>query len=176
MPPHRPTLDLVARCSGPDQFAAFNKLLQSVLAVSMRALEQPRRRRGKRSPTGIEPKTFQDAVLVFANPAACREYLIARRWPDGVECPRCGSRNVLFLERYNRWHCREGHSAPQFTLKTRTIMENSPLGLDKWLLSMWLVANCKGSVSSYEVGRALKITQKTAWFLLRRVRRGNRTK
>ena len=73
-----------------------------------------------------EPKTLQDAVLYFADPTSCRDYLVARRWPNGVECPRCGSKNVLFLEKYNRWHCREKHPAPQFTLKTGTIMEDFP--------------------------------------------------
>src|SRR5438128_4808226 len=117
-----------------------------------------------------EPKTLQEAILYFADPVNCREYLVARRWPNGVTCPRCGSTNVLFLEKYNRWHCREKHDAPQFTLKTGTIMEDSPLGLDKWLTAMWQIVNCKNGVSSYEVHRALKITQKTAWFLDHRIR------
>ena len=87
-----------------------------------------------------------------------------------MTCPRCGSRNVLFLEKYNRWHCREKHKAPQFTLKTGTIMEDSPLGLDKWLTDMWQIVNCKNGVSSYEIHRALGITQKSAWFLDHRIR------
>src|SRR5205809_1122837 len=119
-----------------------------------------------------EPKTLQEAVVYFANPVNCRDFLVARRWPNGVECPQCSSKNVLFLEKYNRWHCREKHPAPQFTLKTGTIMEDSPLGLDKWLLAMWLLANCKNGISSYEISRAMKVTQKTAWFLLSRIRLG----
>ncbi|HZP21991.1 MAG TPA: IS1595 family transposase [Terriglobales bacterium] len=118
----------------------------------------------------MEPSSLQEAILYFAKPENCREYLVARRWPDGVECPRCGSKNVLFLEKYNRWHCREKHSAPQFTLKTGTIFEESPIGLDKWLTAMWLIVNCKNGVSSWEIHRALKVTQKTAWFMLQRVR------
>jgi transposase-like protein len=118
----------------------------------------------------MEPTTLQDAILYFANPVNCREYLVARRWPDGVTCPRCGSKNVLFLEKYNRWHCREKHVAPQFTLKTGTVMEDSPIGLDKWMMAMWLVVNCKNGVSSYEIHRALGITQKSAWFLDHRIR------
>lgn len=96
--------------------------------------------------------------------------MVARRWPDGVTCPRCQSKNVLFLEKYNRWHCREKHSAPQFTLKTGTIFEDSPIGLDKWLTAMWLVVNCKNGVSSWEIHRSIKVTQKTAWFMLHRIR------
>jgi transposase-like protein len=117
-----------------------------------------------------EPKSLQEAILYFADPANCREYLVARRWPDGVICPRCQSKNVLFLEKYNRWHCREKHTAPQFTLKTGTIFEDSPLGLDKWLTAMWMIVNCKNGISSWEIHRALKITQKSAWFMDHRIR------
>src|SRR6266705_1699473 len=118
----------------------------------------------------MEPKTLQQAIIYFADPKNCREYLVARRWPDGVTCPRCDSKNVLFLEKYNRWHCREKHNAPQFTLKTGTIMEDSPIGLDKWMTAMWQIVNCKNGISSYEIHRALGITQKTAWFLDHRIR------
>jgi transposase-like protein len=120
--------------------------------------------------TVMEPETLQEAILYFADPVNCREYLVARRWPRGVTCPRCGSRNVLFLEKYNRWHCREKHEAPQFTLKTGTVMEDSPIGLDKWLMALWMVVNCKNGVSSYEIHRSLGVTQKTAWFLDHRIR------
>lgn len=119
---------------------------------------------------GKEPTTLQEAILYFADPVNCREYLVARRWPEGVICPRCGSKDVLFLEKYNRWHCRAKHDAPQFTLKTGTIMEDSPIGLDKWLAAMWQIVNCKNGISSYEIHRALGITQKTAWFLDHRIR------
>jgi transposase-like protein len=117
-----------------------------------------------------EPKTLQEAILYFSDPANCREYLVARRWPDGVTCPRCGSKNVLFLEKYNRWHCREKHVAPQFTLKTGTVMEDSPIGLDKWLMVMWQIVNSKNGISSCEVHRAIGITQKSAWFMDHRIR------
>jgi len=118
----------------------------------------------------MEPESLQQAILYFSDPVNCREYMVARRWPDGVECPRCGSKNVLFLEKYNRWHCREKHKAPQFTLKTGTVFEDSPIGLDKWLTAMWMVVNCKNGVSSWEIHRTLKVTQKTAWFILQRCR------
>jgi len=77
---------------------------------------------------------------------------------------------VLFLEKYSRWHCREKHDAPQFTLKTGTIMEDSPIGLDKWLMAMWQIVNSKNGISSCEVHRAIGITQKSAWFLDHRIR------
>jgi transposase-like protein len=118
----------------------------------------------------MEPTTLQEAIIYFSNPVNCREYMVARRWPNGVICPKCGSKNVIFLEKYNRWHCREKHKAPQFTLKTGTIFEDSPLGLDKWLAAMWMVVNCKNGVSSYEIHRALGVTQKSAWFMDHRIR------
>jgi transposase-like protein len=114
--------------------------------------------------------TLQDAIVYFSDPNNCREYVVARRWPNGVECPRCGSKNVTFLEKYNRWQCSTRHDARQFTAKTRTIFEDSPLGLDKWLMAMWQVVNCKNGVSSYEVHRAIGVTQKTAWFMDHRIR------
>lgn len=119
----------------------------------------------------MEPKSLQQAILYFADPENCRNYLVARRWPDGkVTCPRCGSDNVIFLENHNRWHCRQKHKAPQFTLKTGTIFEDSPLGLDKWLTAMWMLCNCKNGVSSWEIHRTIKVTQKSAWFMLGRLR------
>jgi transposase-like protein len=118
----------------------------------------------------MEPKTLQEAIVYFSDPANCRAYLVARRWPDGVTCPRCGSTDVLFLEKYERWHCRGKHDAPQFTLKTGTIMEDSPVPVSKWLTAMWQIVNCKNGISSYEVHRAIGITQKSAWFMDHRIR------
>jgi transposase-like protein len=114
--------------------------------------------------------TLQQAIEYFSYPANCREYLVARRWPDGVECPRCGSKNVAFLEKYDRWQCSARHDNRQFTAKTGTIFEDSPLPLAKWLMAMWQVVNCKNGVSSYEVHRAIGVTQKTAWFMDHRIR------
>jgi hypothetical protein len=102
-----------------------------------------------------EPKSLQEAIHILRRSQVnCREYLVARRWPDGVICPRCQSKNVLFLENYNRWHCREKHDAPQFTLKTGTIFEDSPVGLDKWFTAMWMIVNAKNGVSSHEIKRS----------------------
>ncbi len=117
-----------------------------------------------------EPKTLQQAILYFADAKNCREYLVARRWPNGVECPRCGSKSVKFSEKFNRWQCASHHDRRQFTLKTGTIFEESPIGLDKWLLTMWQVVNCKNGVSSYEIGKDIGVTQKSAWFMLHRLR------
>lgn len=123
-----------------------------------------------KSGDAMKIETLRDAITYFADPVHCREYLVGLRWPNGVECPKCGSKDVLFLEKYNRWHCRAKHPAPQFTLKTGTVMEDSPIGLEMWLPAFWLLANCKNGISSYELHRALGVTQKTAWFMLQRIR------
>lgn len=117
-----------------------------------------------------EPKTLQKAIVYFSNPDNCREYLIARRWPNGVTCPRCDSPNVKFSPKHNRWQCASHHDRRQFTLKTGTIFEDSPIKLDKWMMAMWMVVNCKNGVSSYEIHRAIGVTQKTAWFMDHRIR------
>jgi|SRR5579872_2137717 len=117
-----------------------------------------------------EPKSLQEAILYFAKPENCHNYVVARRWPNGVECPTCGRKDVVFLANQNRWWCRNEHAKRQFSLKTGTIYEESPLGLDKWLTATWLVTNCKNGVSSCEIARALNITQKTAWFMDHRIR------
>lgn len=117
-----------------------------------------------------EPNTLQEAIIYFSNPDNCRAYLVARRWPNGVTCPRCGSQRVIFQPKYNRWQCGANHPLRQFTSKTGTVMEDSPIGLDKWLTAMWQIVNCKNGISSYEVHRAIGVTQKTAWFLDHRIR------
>ena len=96
--------------------------------------------------------------------------MVARRWPNGVTCPRCESANVAFQPKYNRWQCNKRHERRQFTLKTGTVYEDSPITLDKWLLATWMVVNCKNGVSSYEIHRATGVTQKTAWFMDHRIR------
>jgi transposase-like protein len=118
-----------------------------------------------------EPTTLQEAVVFFSDPENCRNYVIPRRWSNGVVlCPTCGSEKVKFQPQHNRWQCSARHSRRQFTLKTGTIMEDSPIGLDKWLVAMWLVASNRNGISSWELHRSLGVTQKTAWFLLHRVR------
>ena len=118
-----------------------------------------------------EPTTLQEAILYFSNPENCREYMVPRRWRNGVVvCPTCGSEKVTFQRKHNRWQCTNKHPRRQFTLKTGTVMEDSPIGLDKWLTAMWLVSSNRNGVSSLELHRALGITQKTAWFLLHRIR------
>lgn len=116
------------------------------------------------------PKTLLEAVAFFADKTNCREYLVARRWPKGVTCPTCGSEAVYFDNGRNGWECKTRHPKRKFTLKAGTIFEDSPLGLDKWLPAVWMIANMKNGVSSHELARSIGVTQKTAWFMLQRIR------
>jgi transposase-like protein len=117
-----------------------------------------------------EPKTLQEAILHFSNEDNCLEYMISRLWPDGIVCPVCGRTEPTFLKNQRKWQCKSVHAKRQFSAKTGTIFEDSPISLEKWLPTMWLVTNCKNGVSSYEVARAIGVTQKTAWFMLHRIR------
>lgn len=116
------------------------------------------------------PDTLQEAILHYADPINCLEYLVWKRWPNGVTCPTCGSGRVSFMPKHQRWQCSTHHPRRQFSIKTGTIFEDSPLGLDKWLPAMWLITNAKNGISSYEIHRGLGVSQKTAWFMLHRLR------
>ena len=116
------------------------------------------------------PKTLQEAIKFFAEPGNCLAYMVSIRWPDGVECPTCGRKDVVFLANQNKWQCKSVHHHRQFSVKVGTIFEDSPISLDKWLVAVWMITNCKNGVSSYEIGRDLGITQKSAWFMLHRIR------
>jgi hypothetical protein len=95
---------------------------------------------------------------------------VVRRYPNGVMCPRCGSKEVRFIATRRIWECKSKHAKKQFSVKVNTIFEDSPIGLDKWLTAVWMIANCKNGVSSYEIHRAIGVTQKSAWFMLHRIR------
>src|ERR1700686_3416772 len=100
------------------------------------------------------PKTLQQAIIYFADFDNCKAFLTDLRWPDGVvKCPTCGSTHVTYLAKARLWKCYEKHSLAKFSLKTGTIMEDSPLGIDKWLTAMWLIVNCKNGVSSCDIAR-----------------------
>ena len=118
-----------------------------------------------------EPKTLQEAIIHFANPDNCLTYVAAHRWPNGVECPTCGRKDVSYLANQNKWQCKSAHAKRQFTAKVGTIFEDSPLGLEKWLPAVWLIATAKNGISSCEIARSLDVTQKTAWFMLHRIRK-----
>ena len=115
-------------------------------------------------------RTLQEAIVYFSDPNRAFQYALQLRWPDGVvSCPRCGSEDHRFVKTRRLWFCKGCQK--QFTLKVGTIFEDSPLGLDKWMCGFWMLCNCKNGVSSCEIARSLGITQKSAWFMLHRIRK-----
>lgn len=119
-----------------------------------------------------EPESLQEAILYFNEPDNCIAYLCARRWPDGkITCPNCGSDSVsAFNSKRKTWKCAVHHPKREFSVKVGTLFEESPIGLDKWMAATWMLTNCKNGVSSYEIARDLKVSQKTAWFMAHRIR------
>jgi transposase-like protein len=117
------------------------------------------------------PRTLQEAIIHFADYENCKSFMMGLRWADGVvKCPHCGSDHVTYLDKARVWKCYGKHPLSRFSLKTGTVFEDSPIGLDKWLTAVWLIVNCRNGVSSYEVHRDLGITQKSAWFMDHRIR------
>src|SRR5277367_3888235 len=115
------------------------------------------------------PKTLQEAVAFFSDPQRTFDYAVKLRWPDGkIACPRCEGTEHSFISTRRQWFCKG--CKKQFTVKVGTIFEDSALGMDKWMIAVWLIVNAKNGISSYEVARALGITQKSAWFMMHRVR------
>jgi transposase-like protein len=117
------------------------------------------------------PKTLREAILFFADSENCRKFMVAIRWEDGVvRCPYCDSDAVIYLANAKLYYCKAKHPKQKFSLKVGTIFEDSAIGLEKWLPAYWLLANCKNGISSYELARAIGVTQKSAWFMLHRIR------
>jgi transposase-like protein len=120
------------------------------------------------------PKTLQDAIVYFSDRDRTFQFALNYRWPNGlVSCPRCGSEKHAFIKTRRIWECYG--CKKQFSLKVGTIFEDSPLTLDKWMMVIWMLTNCKNGVSSYEIARSIGITQKSAWFMLHRVRKAMET-
>src|SRR5271165_2368048 len=115
-----------------------------------------------------KPKTLQEVIQYYSDPDVCIQVVAAARWPNGVECPACGHKEHYYLKTQRRWKCKECYR--QFSVKLGTIFEDSPIGLDKWLTAMWLLASCKNGISSYEVAGAIGVTQRSAWFMMHRIR------
>lgn len=122
-----------------------------------------------------DPKTLQEAIVYFSDPERAFVYAVNLRWPGRkVTCPRCDGENHSFIKTRRLWFCKG--CKKQFTVKVGTIFEDSPIGLDKWMAAIWMIVNCKNGVSSYEIHRSLGVTQKTAWFMLQRIRHGLKQK
>jgi transposase-like protein len=115
-----------------------------------------------------KPKTLQQAIRHFSDEQVCIDTVAAARWPKGPICPKCDHTEHYYLSTQRRWKCKK--CGRQFSVKVGTIFEDSPVGLDKWLCALWMLTNCKNGISSYEIHRALGVTQKTGWFMLHRLR------
>lgn len=115
-----------------------------------------------------KPKTLQEAVRYFSDEQTCIDTVAALRWPNSPICPKCGYNEHYYLATQRRWKCKD--CSKQFSVKVGTIFEDSAIPLDKWLIALWMLVNCKNGISSYEIGRDLGITQKSAWFVLHRLR------
>lgn len=117
-----------------------------------------------------EIKTLQEAIAYFSDPEKTFQYAVKLRWPNGqVSCPRCGDQKHSFIKTRRIWFCYT--CKKQFTVKVKTIMEDSAIGLDKWMIAIWMLSNCRNGVSSHELARTVGVTQKTAWFMLHRIRK-----
>jgi transposase-like protein len=122
------------------------------------------------------PKTLLEAIRYYSDLDICQQELAEARWPNGVECPTCGRKDVSYLPNQRRWQCKTKHARRQFSVKVGTIFEDSAVGLDKWFAAMWMIAAAKNGISSHEIARAIGVTQKTAWFMLHRIRLAMQTK
>jgi transposase-like protein len=120
-----------------------------------------------------EPASLFEAIKYFSDLDFCTAYVAKLRWPDGPVCPRCDGREHSYVTTRRVWKCKT--CKRQFSVKRGTIFEDSPIGLDKWMAAIWLIANSKNGISSHELGRALDLTQKSAWFVLHRIRLAMRT-
>lgn len=117
-----------------------------------------------------QPITLQQAIIHYSDADNCIAFLVSQRWPDGnVTCPICGAEGAKYLPR-RVWQCKSRHPKSQFSIKVGTVMEDSALGLDKWLTAMWLLANSKNGVSSHELAKSVGVTQKSAWHMMHRIR------
>jgi transposase-like protein len=118
-----------------------------------------------------QPTNLLEAIRYFADLDVATEYVAKLRWHDGPFCPSCGCTEYSYLTTRRVWKCKA--CKRQYSVKVGTVFEESRLGLDKWLPAVWLAANSKNGISSHELARALGITQKSAWFMLHRIRRGH---
>lgn len=122
-----------------------------------------------------QPQTLIEAIRYFADPDVALQTMVELRWPDGVDCPTCGRTDPRFIATRRMWECKEKHPRKQFSAKVGTIFEDSAIDLGKWFAAIWMVANCKNGIGSYEMHRALGVTQKTAWFMDHRIRLAMKT-
>ena len=112
-----------------------------------------------------------EATKHYSDLDTCHAFMMTIKWPDGiVKCPRCSSENIGHITSRRLFQCKAKSCRKQFSVKFGTIFEDSPLGLDKWMVAIWSITNAKNGISSCELARAVGVTQKSAWHMLHRVR------
>lgn len=117
------------------------------------------------------PQSLQEAIVYYNDPETAHAEMVKFRWPDGVvKCPTCGSESVYFTASRKVWQCKNDHTKRQFSVKVGSVMEDSPLSISKWLVAAWLITNAKNGISSYELARSIRVSQKSAWHMLHRIR------
>jgi transposase-like protein len=114
------------------------------------------------------PRTLAEAIRYFSDPNVAVEFVAGLRWPGGPVCPRCGGKDHSYLRTRRLWKCKA--CKKQFSVKVGTFFESSPVGLDKWIVAIWMIANSRYAVSSYAIQHATGVTQKTAWSMMHRIR------
>ena len=116
------------------------------------------------------PQTLTECITQFSDADRANDFMVKMRWPEGVECPRCNSKSLRQIKTRRLWVCKDCVGHNQFSVKVGSIFEDSAVPLGKWLTAIWLILNAKNGISSYEIHRSIGVTQKTAWFMLRRIR------
>ena len=116
------------------------------------------------------PQTLVECIEQFSHADRANDFMVKMRWPEGVECPRCNSKSLRQIKTRRLWVCKDCVGHNQFSVKVGSIFEDSAVSLGKWLTAIWLILNAKNGISSYEIHRSIGVTQKTAWFMLHRIR------
>ena len=114
-------------------------------------------------------RTLRHAIAYFSDLDRCLELAVRMRWRNGVACPVCGSKDVMFLSTRQLWKCKQEHPHRQFSVKVRTIFEDSQIGLGKWFATIWMIANDPDQVSTLDISRELELSPKTAAYMVHRI-------
>ena len=118
----------------------------------------------------VLPANTTEAIQQFQDQLYSLSVFAWLRWPDGIKCIHCGAEDPGFLSTRQIWKCRDPRCRKQFSARRDTLLEDSPILIGDWLAVLWMVANQRGGVSSYDLKELLGVTQKTGWLMLRRIR------
>src|ERR1700688_416247 len=113
---------------------------------------------------------LRELITSMPDEKACRDYLIKERWNGIPVCPYCGYDKCYVIEGGKRFKCGSKACYKKFSVTVGTLMEASNIPLNKWLMAIYLCTAHKKGISSHQLGRDLGIAQKSAWFMLHRIR------